>query len=88
MINNETDEVIKEAFDLFKNRHQNNLESMKRSEFIFDCIQLLFNKCHKINPNHDGSYIDSAVWIESSICCNSLIKSTRNQTRSSKNNKS
>ena len=30
------------------------------SEFIFDCVQLLYYKCHKINPNHGGSYIDSA----------------------------
>ena len=29
MINDEADEVMKELFDLFKNRYQNNLESMK-----------------------------------------------------------
>ena len=31
MINDEADEVIKEIFDSFKNRYQNNLESMKGS---------------------------------------------------------
>ena len=30
MINNEADQVIKELFDLLKNRYQNNLESDKR----------------------------------------------------------
>ena len=44
MINDEADEVIKELFDL---------ESMKGNEFV----QLLYYKCHKINPNRGGSYI-------------------------------
>ena len=87
MINNEADEVVKEAFDSFKSRQQNNLESMKRSKFIFDYIHLLYKKCHKINPNHDGSCIDSVDCIESSNRCNNLVKSTRNQKRSSKNKK-
>ena len=55
MINDESD---KELFDLPKNRYQNNLESMKGSEFVFDNVHLLYYKCHKINPNHGGSYKD------------------------------
>ena len=35
MINDEADKVIKELFDSLKNRYQNNLESMKCSEFVF-----------------------------------------------------
>ena len=31
-------------------------------EEIFD--QLLFYKCHKINPNRGGLYIDSSDWIK------------------------
>ena len=34
MINDETDEVIKELFNSLKNRWQNDLESMKDSEFV------------------------------------------------------
>ena len=49
MINDEADEVIKELFDLFKNRYQNDLELMKGSEFVFDYVHLLYYKCHKIN---------------------------------------
>ena len=36
---------------------------MKDSEFVFDYVQLLYYKCHKINLNRDGSYIDSPDWI-------------------------
>ena len=32
---------------------------MGGSDFIFDCVHLLYYKCHKINPNRGGSYIDS-----------------------------
>ena len=38
MVNNEADEVIEELFDSLKNRYQNNLESIKGSEFVFDYI--------------------------------------------------
>ena len=34
------------------------------SEFVFDYVNLLYYKCHKINPNRGGSYIDSSDWIK------------------------
>ena len=41
------------------------MESIKSSEFLFDYVQLLYYKCHKINPNCSRSYIDSPDWIKS-----------------------
>ena len=38
MINDEADEVIKGLFHSRKNRYQNNLESMKGSELVFDYV--------------------------------------------------
>ena len=100
MINDEADEVIKELFDSLKNRYQNNLESMKGSEFVFDYVHLLYYKCHKINLNRGGSYIDSPDWRKNAtinpikkkkkmflIHCNSCVKLWRNKKRSTKNNK-
>ena len=46
-INDEVDEVMKEIFDSIKNKYQNNL----------------YYKCHKLNLNAGGSYIDSPYWI-------------------------
>ena len=57
MIGDEADEVIEELFDSLTNRYQNNLESMKGSEIFLDYVELLYYKCHKINPNRGGSYI-------------------------------
>ena len=48
----------KKSFELLKNRFQNNLESMRGSEFIFDYVYLLYHKCHKIKPNCGESHID------------------------------
>ena len=33
-------------------------------DFVFDCAYLLYYKCHKINSNRSGSYIDSPDWIK------------------------
>ena len=64
VINDEEDEVITELFNSLKNRYQNNLELMKGSQFVFDYVQLLYYKCHKINPKCGRLYIDSPDWIK------------------------
>ena len=48
MINDEADEVIKELFHSLKDRKQNNLESMKVSQFVFGYVHN--NKNTIINP--------------------------------------
>ena len=37
---------------------------MKGSEFLFNYVQLLYYKFHKINPNRGGSYMDSPDWVK------------------------
>ena len=44
MMNYKADEIIRELFDSHKIRYQNNLESMKGSEFAFDYVYLLYYK--------------------------------------------
>ena len=44
MINEETDEVTEGDFKSLKNGFQNNLESMKGSDFVFDDVHLLHYK--------------------------------------------
>ena len=63
-ISDEADEVIKKLFDSLKNRYQNNLQSMRDGQFVFDYVHLLYYKCHRTNSNHGGSYIDSPDWIK------------------------
>ena len=37
---------------------------MTSSDFIFDCVHLFDQKCHKIYFKRGGSYIDFADWIK------------------------
>ena len=58
-------EVVNELFESLLLRYQIGLEtSMRGSDFIFDSVQLLYYKCHKINFKRGGSYIDSPDWIK------------------------
>ena len=59
MTNDEADKVVKALFGFLKNIYLNDLESMKGSKFVFDYVQLLYYKCHKINLSRDQSYRDS-----------------------------
>ena len=73
MINDEVNEVVKELFDSLKNRYQNNLESIKGSDFVFDYVHLLNYKCYKINPNCGRLYMDSPDWIKNKKATTSPI---------------
>ena len=64
MTNDEADEVAKALFGSLKNIYLNNLESMKGSKLVFDYVQLLYYKCHKINLSRGESYRDSPDWIK------------------------
>ena len=65
LIGNETDEIIKDLFDSLLQRYQKGLEeSMKESEFVFDNVDSLYYKLHKIGLNRGGSYIDSPEWLK------------------------
>ena len=47
MINSNADKVVKELFESFKNRYQNNLEKkVEGSEFVFDYVALFRYICH------------------------------------------
>ena len=63
MIGNETDEIIEKLSESLLERYKKGLEEKLRgSEFVYDSINLLDYKLHKINLNHGGSHIDSPEW--------------------------
>ena len=64
MISNEADGVIKNLLNSLKKRYQNNLESIRDSDFVFEYAQLFFYKCYKKDFNRSGWYIDSPYWIK------------------------
>ena len=47
---------------------------MRGNEFVFDYLHLLYYKCHRINFNRGGLYIDSADWIKNKKAINPMNK--------------
>ena len=61
----ETNDIINELFISFLRRYQEILETkMKGSSFVFESVDLLYYKLHKISLNRGRSYIDSPDWIK------------------------
>ena len=60
VMGSETDEIIKDLFESFLQKHQEGLEeSMRGSEFAYDSVDALYYNLNNISLNSDGSYIDS-----------------------------
>ena len=68
LLGNETNEIIEELFESLLQRYKEGLEevnlNLRGSEFIFDSIDLLCYKLHKISVNRDRLYIDSPEWLK------------------------
>ena len=58
---NDANEVVNKLVESLCSRYQILETSMRRSDFIFDSVQLMYFKCHKVNFKRGGSYIDSPV---------------------------
>ena len=60
MIGSNTDEMIKDLFKSFLQKYQEGLEeSMRRSEFVYDSVDVLYYNLNKVSLSRGGSYIDS-----------------------------
>ena len=56
---------------------------MKGNKFVFDYVQLLHYKCHKINPSLSGSYIDSPDWMKNKKVAINPIKKIKKDYKKS-----
>ena len=66
MMGNETDEIIDELFESFLQNYQKDLEeSMRKSEFNFDSVDLWYYHLQKASLSRKGSsYIHSPKWLK------------------------
>ena len=61
----DTNNVVEELFKSTLKRYQTGLpESMRGSEFVFNCVNELHYKLHKVALNRVRSYIDSPRWLK------------------------
>ena len=56
----DANDVIAKLLKSLHSRYQEILEtSMRENEFLFNSVQLMYYKCHKVSFIRGGSYIDS-----------------------------
>ena len=61
----ETNEIVGEFFESLLQRYQEGLEkSIRKIEFIFDSVDVLYFNINKLSPNRGGSHIDSPEWLK------------------------
>ena len=59
-----TDDIIIEIFYSFLYNYQKELKNIKRSNFVFESVDLLDYKLHRVRLKKGGSYIKSPKWLE------------------------
>ena len=60
----DTNDIIREIFDSFLYNYQKELKNNKGSDFVFESVDLLDYKLHRVRLKRGGSYIKSPKWLE------------------------
>ena len=63
MWRSDTDDIIRELFRSFLHNYQEELRTTKGSEFIFESVELMDYKLHRVRFRRGGSYIKSLEWL-------------------------
>ena len=64
MQGSDTDDIIRELFRSFLHNYQEELKIIKGSDFVFESVDLMDYKLHRVRLNRGGSYIKSPKWLE------------------------
>ena len=59
-----TNAIIREIFRSFLHNYQQELKMIKGSDFVFESVDLLDYKLHRVCLNRGESYIKSPKWLE------------------------
>ena len=60
----DTDDIIRELFRSFLHNYQEELKIIKGSDFVFESVELMDYKLHRVRLKRGGSYIKSPKWLE------------------------
>ena len=60
----DTDDIIRDIFRSFSQHFQEELKIIKGSDFVFESVDLLDYKLHRVRLNRGGSYTKSPKWLE------------------------
>ena len=59
-----TDAIIREIFRSFLHNYQEKFKIIKGSNFVFESVELMNYKLHRVGLRTGGSYIKSPKWLE------------------------
>ena len=59
----DTDNIIREIFKSFLHDYQEELKIIKGSDFVFESVELMDYKLHRVRLRRGGSYIKSPEWL-------------------------
>ena len=59
-----TNAIIRKIFNSFLHNYQQELKMIKGSDFVFESVDLLDYKLHRVCLNRGESYIKSPKWLE------------------------
>ena len=64
MWGSDTNDIIREIFRSFLHNYQEQLKMTKGNDFVFESVDLMDYKLHRVCLNRGGSYIKSPEWLE------------------------
>ena len=59
----DTDDIIRELFRSFLRNYQEELKIIKGSNFVFESVELMDYKLHRVRLRRDGSYMKYLQWL-------------------------
>ena len=59
----DTNDIIREPFESFLHNYQKELRNIRASDFVFESVDLLDYKLHRVPFKRGGSYIKSPKWL-------------------------
>ena len=63
MWGSDTDDIIRELFEILLRNYQDELKIISGSEFNFESVELMDYKLHRVRLRRGGSYIKSPEWL-------------------------
>ena len=55
--------LLKKSLSLFQNNYQEKFKIIKGSDFVFEILDLLAYKLHKVSLKRGGSYVKPPKWL-------------------------
>ena len=70
MMGENTNDIIREMFESLLHVYQEKLKTIKGSDFVFESVDLMDYKLHRVRLKRGGSYIKSPKWLEKKATIN------------------